>query len=267
MEGTPTLAGADSPVAIAVGQGEEARTIAVRRRDGAEPGVLWLGGYRSDMGGAKAAALDAWAAAEGVAFTRFDYSGHGKSGGRFEDGTITRWLEEAGAVFDRMTSGRQIVVGSSMGGWLALLLAERHFAASQGGGRIAGLVLLAPAVDMTKDLMLARMTRAQQKELRANGVLAAPGRYAAEPTPITLRLIEDGERHLFGQRTIETGCPIRIVQGVLDPDVPWQHATALVARLASDDVVLTLVKDGDHRLSRPEDLERLIAVVAAMRGN
>ncbi|MBN9022184.1 MAG: alpha/beta hydrolase, partial [Rhizobiales bacterium] len=212
--------------------------------------------FASDMRGSKAEALDAFAARSGRAFTRFDYSGHGASGGTFAEGTISRWLEEARAVF-AATEGPQVVVGSSMGGWLALLLTE----SLKETGRVAGLVLIAPAVDMTRTLMLDEMTRAQRKQLADAGAVTLPSDYSAAGYTITRALIEDGERHLFGERLIETGCPVHILQGVEDSDVPWQHATALVSRLASDDVVLTLVKDGDHRLSRPEDLERMIAAV------
>ena len=238
------------------GTGATARDIAVLRRPGSAPGVFWLGGFASDMRGSKAEALDAFAARTGRAFTRFDYSGHGASGGAFADGTVSRWLEEARAVFDS-TAGPQVVVGSSMGGWLALLLAE----GLREAGRVAGLVLIAPAVDMTKVLMFDPMTRKEKKQLAEEGAVRTPSDYSAEGYLITRALIEDGETHLFGDRLIETGCPVHILQGVEDTDVPWRHATALVSRLASDDVVLTLVKDGDHRLSRPEDLERMIAAV------
>lgn len=249
---------------LAVGA-EPARSIAVLRREGAAPGLFWLGGYRSDMAGSKAEAIDRWAAEHGAAFTRFDYSGHGLSGGDFEDGTISQWLEEALAVF-ATTRGPQIVIGSSMGGWLALLLAEAHRAAAPEASRIAGMLLIAPAVDVTRALMWEGMTRAQRKELLRAGVLRGESRYEnAPPLVITGALIEDGDRHLFGDRLIETGCPVHIIQGVLDKDVPWSHAVSLVARLASDDVVLTLVKDGDHRLSRPEDIERITAAIAALR--
>jgi len=245
--------------------GEEAarREVAVLTRKGGSPGLFFLGGFRSDMAGTKAEALDGLAAARGLAMTRFDYSGHGRSAGRFEDGTISRWLEEARAVFAR-TTGPQIVVGSSMGGWLALLLAEsERGAAAPGPGRVAGLVLIAPAVDMTRALIWAEMSRKARKELIESGVWLRPSAYG-DPYPITRGLIEDGDRHLFGERLIETGCPVHILQGVRDEEVPWRHAAALVAKLASDDVVLTLVKDGDHRLSRPEDLDRLRAAVEGL---
>jgi pimeloyl-ACP methyl ester carboxylesterase len=246
---------------VRVGDGAAARDIAVLQRSGEAPGLFWLGGFASDMRGSKAEALDAYAARSGRAFTRFDYSGHGASGGGFAEGTISRWLEEALTVFAR-TGGPQVVVGSSMGGWLALLLTEAHRAAvGPAASRVAGLVLIAPAVDMTKVLMLDAMTRKEKATLKAEGAIRQASDYDEEGYLITRVLIEDGEMHLFGDRLIETGCAVHILQGIDDTDVPWQHATALVSRLASDDVVLTLVKDGDHRLSRPEDLERLIAAV------
>jgi pimeloyl-ACP methyl ester carboxylesterase len=246
---------------IVVGANEAVREIAVLRRGGAAPGLFWLGGFNSDMTGTKAEALDAFAATRGLAMTRFDYSGHGQSGGRFEDGTISRWVEEALAAF-ALTEGPQIVIGSSMGGWIALLLSEalRKAAAS----RIAGLVLIAPAVDMTRALMWEEMSVAQRKALMKDGSIRRPSDYASEGYLITRALIEDGDTHLFAGRLIETGCPVHILQGVADTDVPWRHATALVTQLASDDVVLTLVKDGDHRLSREEDLARLRSAIEAM---
>jgi pimeloyl-ACP methyl ester carboxylesterase len=251
---------------VPVGEGAAARDIAVLTRPGAAPGVLWLGGFASDMRGTKAEAIDAFAGRTGRAFTRLDYSGHGASGGRFADGTISRWLEEAKAVFDR-TAGPQVIVGSSMGGWLALLLTEAHRAeVGREACRVAGLVLIAPAVDMTRVLMFDTMSKKEKKQLAAEGAIRSPSDYSAEGYLITRALIEDGERHLFGDGLIETGCPVHILQGVEDTDVPWRHATALVSRLASDDVVLTLIKDGDHRLSRPEDLDRLIAAIEGVTG-
>ena len=250
---------------ISVGQGEAAREIAARVRPGRGPGLVWLCGFRSDMSGSKAEALDSWAARSGQACLRFDYSGHGQSGGRFEDGTISRWLDETMAVFQAFTQGPQIVLGSSMGGWLALLLANRlrEIGASD---RLAGLILLAPAVDMTKSLMSETFSAAERRMMAEHGFITQPSEYSEEPTIITRALIEDGERHLFGSQTIETGCPVHVIQGMQDPDVPWQHATALMERLAFDDAVLTLVRDGDHRLSRPEDIDRLVRAVEAMIG-
>jgi len=262
-ESTGQMANEMKSEILTLGDGDSHRKIAILRRTGTAPGFFWLGGFKSDMAGTKALALDAYAAGRGLAMTRFDYSGHGLSGGRFEDGTISRWLEESLAVFDR-TSGPQIVVGSSMGGWLALLLTEAHRASVGGKSRVAGLVLMAPAVDMTRDLMWAEMDEAARDQLNRTGAWQKPSDYSDEPYLITKKLIEDGDMHIFGDRLIETGCPVHIIQGIGDTDVPWQHATALVSRFASDDVVLTLVKDGDHRLSRPEDIERMIAAVEGL---
>ncbi len=248
-----------------VGAGGEARPIAVRARAGAAPGLLWLGGFKSDMQGTKAQALDAWAATHGRACTRFDYSGHGESGGGFLNGTIGRWLEESLAVFDAVCRGPQVVIGSSMGGWLALLMLRalrRRGAPAPDAATIAGLVLIAPAVDFTEELMWKRFPPAVKREVMEKGVWHRPSAYAEEPYPITRELIEEARSHLLLGELIETGCPVRILQGVHDEDVPWQHSVELVSRFARDDVVLTLVKDGDHRLSRPEDIERLRAAVA-----
>jgi len=232
-------------------------------RGGTAPGVFWLSGYKSDMKGTKAEALAHWAEQAGRACVRFDYSGHGQSGGDFTDGTIGRWLNESLAVFDACCRGPQIVIGSSMGGWLALLMVQALRSRAQGGtASVAGLVLIAPAVDFTEELMWKRFTPEIRRELADKGVWTRPSPYSDEPYFVTRQLIEEGRNHLLLGDMIETGCPVRILQGVEDPDVPWQHAVELVSRLASDDVVLTLVKDGDHRLSRPEDIERLIRAVA-----
>jgi len=247
------------------GTAPDLRRIAVRARTGSNPGVFWLGGFKSDMRGTKATALDDWAAAEGRASIRFDYSGHGESGGAFADGTIGRWLEESVAVFEAFCHGPQIVIGSSMGGWLALLLTralrQRAQAGSVAPASVAALVLIAPAIDFTEALMWNRFSAKVKRTIQDHGVWERPSAYGDGPYPITRKLIEEGRRHLLLDGLIETGCPVRILQGVQDPDVPWDHAMELVSRLVHDDVVLTLVKDGDHRLSRPEDLERMIAAV------
>ena len=248
---------------LEIGTADERRSIAVRERSGQSPGLFWLSGYKSDMRGSKAEALAHWAEQAGRACIRFDYSGHGESGGEFTDGTIGRWLGDALGVFDACCRGPQIFVGSSMGGWLALLLVRALRQRLQAGpASVAGLVLIAPAVDFTEELMWKRFTPDIKRELEENGVWARPSEYSPEPYLVTRRLIEEGRNHLLLGGMIETGCPVRILQGVEDPDVPWRHAVELVSRLASDDVVLTLVKDGDHRLSRPEDIERLIRAVA-----
>jgi pimeloyl-ACP methyl ester carboxylesterase len=246
-----------------IGEGTERRGIAVRTQAGGSPGLVWLGGYKSDMKGTKAVALADWAARHRRACVRFDYSGHGESQGAFTDGTIGRWLAESLAVFEAFCRGPQILVGSSMGGWIALLMVRAlRQRAAPGPATVSGLVLIAPAVDFTEELMWKRFTPEIKRELEENGVWARPSQYAPEPYLVTRQLIEEGRHHLLLGGMIETGCPVRILQGVEDPDVPWQHAKALVARLAYDDVVLTLIKDGDHRLSRPEDIERLLRAVA-----
>ena len=250
---------------LKVGAGAAARDIAVRQRDGGGPGLFWLGGFMSDMRGTKAEALDNWAAAQGRACTRFDYSGHGESGGDFAHGTISRWLEESLAVFTHFCRGPQVAVGSSMGGWMVLLLARELNRLAKAGtpaASVTGMVLIAPAPDFTEALMWKRFPPEIKKQIEEKGSWSRPSDYSEEPYLITRALIEDGRKHLLLGGLVETGCPVRILQGVKDPDVPWQHATELVSRIARDDVVLTLVKDGDHRLSRPEDIDRLIAAVS-----
>jgi pimeloyl-ACP methyl ester carboxylesterase len=248
---------------IEVGEGPERRTIAVRQRAGRGPGLIWLGGFNSDMKGTKAQALDQWAKEQGRACIRFDYSGHGESGGEFSDGTIGRWLQESCAVFSTFCEGPTIAIGSSMGGWISLLLARDLRAGRlRTKAELAGLVLIAPAVDFTEVLMWQRFTPEVRKQLEETGSWRRPSQYSDEAYLITRQLIEDGRKHLLLGALIETGCPVRILQGVKDEDVPWEHAVSLVSRIARDDVVLTLVKDGDHRLSRPEDIERLLAAVA-----
>ena len=248
---------------IEVGEGSDRRTIAVRQRAGRSPGLVWLGGFNSDMKGAKAQALDQWAKQQGRACIRFDYSGHGESGGKFSDGTIGRWLEESCAVFSTCCEGPTIAIGSSMGGWISLLLARDLRAGRlRTKAELTGLVLIAPAVDFTEALMWQRFPPEIRKQIEETGSWRRPSQYSDEAYLITRQLIEDGRKHLLLGALIETGCPVRILQGVKDEDVPWEHAVSLVSRIARDDVVLTLVKDGDHRLSRPEDIERLLAAVA-----
>ena len=249
------------PQSLTIGQGADARRIAVLAREGKGPQVVWLGGFKSDMRTTKVAALDAWAEGAGRAFLRFDYSGHGESTGAFESGTISRWLEEALEVIGRFGSPRPILVGSSMGGWSALLAARRLAGSARAP---SGIVLIAPAVDMTERLMWERFPEEIRKSVEETGVYHRPSAYSEDPYAITRGLIEDGRSHLLFGQTIETGCPVHILQGMLDPDVPWSHAMQLVEHLPGDSVSLTLIKDGDHRLSRDEDLERLIAAVEAM---
>jgi pimeloyl-ACP methyl ester carboxylesterase len=258
---TNPAANDQEPAFIEVGSGEGQRKIAVRARAGAAPGLIWLGGFNSDMKGTKALALDAWAAERGRACVRFDYSGHGESGGAFIDGTIGRWLEESVAVFEQFCRGPQVVIGSSMGGWMALLLAREIAKREASPASLAGLVLIAPAPDFTEQLMWNQFTPEIQQEIQTKGVWMRPSQYG-DPYPITRALIEDGRNHLLLGSAIEVGCPVRILQGAQDPDVPWQHAFALAHRLPTEDVVLTMIQDGDHRLSRPQDIARIIAAVA-----
>ena len=252
------------PVFIDVGTGDAARRIAVRARSGGPPGLFWLSGFNSDMKGTKALALDAWAADHSRACVRFDYSGHGESGGKFVDGTIGRWLEDSLAVFGQFCTGPQAVIGSSMGGWIALLLA-REAAKRPGLAPLAGLVLIAPAPDFTEELMWKTFSPEIRREIETKGQWLRPSQYGdGAPYPITRALIEEGRNHLLLGGSIDVGCPVRILQGGQDPDVPWQHAFRLAHRLPADDVVLTMIQDGDHRLSRPQDVARITAAVAEM---
>jgi pimeloyl-ACP methyl ester carboxylesterase len=251
------------PAFIEVGLGSAGRRIAVRARTGSSPGLIWLGGFNSDMRGTKALALDAWADQHGRACVRFDYSGHGESGGAFIDGTIGRWLEESVAVFEQFCRGPQVVIGSSMGGWMALLLAREIARRQLKQISLAGLVLIAPAPDFTEQLMWNGFPPEVREEIQTRGVWMRPSEYGdGTPYPITRALIEEGRNHLLLGSAIDVGCPVRILQGAQDPDVPWQHAFALAHRLPTEDVVLTMIQDGDHRLSRPQDIARIISAVA-----
>jgi len=234
--------------------------IAYRRIEGGGPGVVWLGGYRSDMLGTKAETLAAWAERTGRAYLRHDYSGHGESGGAFTEGTISKWLGESLAVFRRATEGPQVLVGSSMGGWVALRLIQELGKAGE-GGRIAGLVLLAPAPDFTAELIEPALSKKQKRELAEKGYFEEKSEYSPEPNIYTHALIEDGRQNLVMTGPIDTHCPVHILQGMADPDVPHSHALKLVGLLPADDVTLSLVPDGDHRLSRPQDLELLVRAV------
>ncbi|MFQ5984760.1 MAG: alpha/beta fold hydrolase, partial [Alphaproteobacteria bacterium] len=223
--------------------------LAYRVTAGASPGVVFLGGFMSDMTGTKATHLEAFFRARGHAFVRFDYLGHGASSGRFEEGTIGRWAEDAVAVLDHLTRGPQVLVGSSMGGWLMLLVALAR------PERVVGLIGVAAAPDFT-ETMAAALDREARAALERDGVLSLPSAYADEPYTVTRRLIEEGREHLLLREPIPITCPVHLIQGMRDQDVPWETALTLAERLRSEDVVVTLVKDGDHRLSRPEDLER-----------
>lgn len=232
--------------------------IAYRKREGTGPGVVWLGGFRSDMIGTKAAYLDEWAAQNRRAFLRFDYSGHGESEGVFEDGSIGEWAADALAAFDALTEGPQILIGSSMGGWIATLLAKQR------PERMAAIVFIAPAPDFTEMLMWPSFTAEQQETILAQGKLEQPSDYSDEPEIITRKLIEDGRNNLVMTGSVPIHVPVRVLQGMKDDAVPWTHAVQFVEQIESDDIVLTLVKSGDHRLSEPADLERLRAALEAL---
>jgi pimeloyl-ACP methyl ester carboxylesterase len=234
--------------------------LAYQRLPGRQPGVMFCGGFMSDMTGSKASALAEHCARQGRAFVRFDYSGHGASEGRFVDGSIGRWRDDALVVLDELTAGPQVIVGSSMGGWIALLLALAR------AERVRALLLLAPAPDFTQAIWDEELDPAERERLLRDGQIERPSEYSAEPYRITRRLIEDGRRHLLLDRPIEVRCPVRILHGMRDSDVAWQRSIALTQRLQGDDVVLTLLKSGDHRLSTPDDLDRLTATVEALCG-
>jgi pimeloyl-ACP methyl ester carboxylesterase len=243
-----------------VGSGVDKRRIVFRRRQGAGPGLIWLPGFKSDMASTKARGLDEYCEAKGRALLRFDYSGHGLSSGRFEDGTISRWLEEAISIFHAATAGPQIVIGSSMGGYLALLLA-RSLSASKSIASLAGLVLIAPAVDFTEILIWGKAGAEVRETIMRIGHWLRPTPYSLEPYPITRGLIEDGRRHLIMGGAIRTYAPTWILQGMLDEDVPCAHVKSLAENITNDPIILTLVSDGDHRLSRPQDLQLLISAI------
>jgi pimeloyl-ACP methyl ester carboxylesterase len=232
----------------------DAENIAWRMVDGGGPTVVWLGGFRSDMTGTKAQALADWATARGRAYIRFDYFAHGASSGDFLRGTITRWRADALAVVDQLTDGPLVLVGSSMGGWLACMAALAR------PERVAGLVLIAPAADFTERLIWAGTDADARRAVEADGVWHRPSAYG-DPYPITRGLIEDGRRWSILPGPVGIRTPVRILQGGADPDVPWRHALALAEAIETDDLVFTLIRDGDHRLSRPQDIARLVAAV------
>ena len=247
-----------------IGTGERRRRIAYRWTGADADGValVWLSGFRADMEGTKATTVAEWARAREIPMLRFDYSAHGASDGALIDATIGDWLEESIAMFDLLGKRRAIVVGSSMGGWLALLLA-RHLAKDGASRRLAGLVLIAPAFDMTETLMWRVLPAEIKAKVEHEGVYYHASDYG-DPYPITRRVIEEGRNHLLEASPFDPGCPVRIIQGMRNPDVPWRHALALVDLLRGEDVELTLVKEGEHRLSEPHDLHRLEATIAAL---
>ena len=236
---------------------EDGTRIAYHHTPGTAPGVIFCGGFMSDMTGTKAQALEAACRDGGRAYTRFDYRGHGQSSADFESGTIGLWTEDALAVLDQVTTGRQIVVGSSMGGWIMLLLARAR------PERIAGLVGIAPAPDFVLR-MWDGFSDQIKATLKRDGVYRAPSEYSEEPYAITMNLIEEGKNHLVLQQPLAVDYPVRILHGMADPDVPWRQSLELVERLRGDDIVVTFSKSGDHRLSKPADIARLIATVETL---
>jgi hypothetical protein len=232
--------------------------IAYRKQDGGGPTVVMLGGFRSDMTGTKAQALADACAAAGRAFLRFDYFAHGQSSGDFADGTISRWRADALEAIDRLTEGRLLLVGSSMGGWIATLAALAR------PERIAGLVLIAPAHDFTEKLMSPSLPDEARAALTASGRWERPSAYGDGPYVITRKLLDDGAAWSVLDAPIAIDAPVRILQGMDDPDVPWPHALKVAQALAGKDVRLTLIKDGDHRLSRPQDITLLQETVLSL---
>jgi pimeloyl-ACP methyl ester carboxylesterase len=243
------------PSWLETGDGER---LAYHHQGGQSPGILFCGGFASDMTGTKATALEAFAQERGQAFTRFDYRGHGQSSGRFADGTIGKWRGDALAVLDQVTEGPQVLVGSSMGGWIALLLAIAR------PDRIKGLVGVAAAPDFTEDLMWAEFEEDVRQQLRDTGVYRQPSDYGDDPYTITMDLIEDGRDHLILRGPIHIDAPVRLLHGMRDVDVPHRLSVLLADRLDSEDVQVRLVKDGDHRMSTERDLDLLTQAVAEL---
>jgi pimeloyl-ACP methyl ester carboxylesterase len=279
------------PQFLDVGAADERRRIAYLQRPAVQagkPGLVWLCGLKSEMISTKAAAVADWAQQQGLGCLRFDYSGHGQSDGRFEDGTIGRWLEEAEAAFLNLTAGPQVLVGSSMGGYIALLLLRKLLAEDRQSAvgnrqsvlpalptadprlptaavvdRIRALVLIAPAWDMT-ELMWRNLPSTARRDIEETGVFLRPSRYGDGPYPITRALIEDGRRHLIGAAPLDPGRLVHIIHGLQDPDVPWEHTLDLVAHLSGDWARVAAVPDGEHRLSRPQDIALLLETIAGL---
>ena len=255
------------PQFLDIGSGPDRRRIAYLRQpaqNAEKPSLMFLSGFKSEMRAIKAGAVAQWAGERGIGCLRFDYSGHGQSEGRFEDGTVSRWLEETRAVFDRLTEGPQVLIGSSMGGHIALLLLRDLLAeAPNRAERIKGLVLIAPAWNLT-ELMWNNLPTSARREIEEKGVYLRPSRYEDGPYPITAKLIEDGRRHLIGKEPFDPGRPVHILHGLQDPDVPWEHTLDLVALLSGDWTRVAAVPDGEHRLSRPEDIALLLDIVGGL---
>ncbi len=233
-------------------------TIAYHRLAGTTPGVMFLGGFKSDMSGGKALTLEEHCRKTGRSFLRFDYQGHGESSGDFVDGSIGQWTENATAALDNLTEGPQILVGSSMGGWIMMLLGLRR------PERIAGLIGLAAAPDFTEDLMWDVFTDEQRARMEKDRCLEIPNDYDDEPYIIVQHLIEEGRKNLLLRAEISIQSPIRLIQGMCDKDVPWNTAHRILEQVVSNDVEIQFVKDGDHRLSRPQDLRRLCQTLESL---
>ena len=229
--------------------------IAYATTEGRTPTVVFLGGFRSDMTGTKALALEGWARKTGRAYLRFDYLGHGQSSGRFEDGTIGRWLDDSLAAIDQLAAGKLVLVGSSMGGWLSLLVARAR------PERLEGLVLIAAAPDFTERMLLGCLSSEERARLERDGRLERPSQYSPEPSVFTWKLIEEGRSHLLLDKRLSLPCPVRLLHGQSDPDVPWEYSLQIAHHIEAPEVITTLVKGGDHRLSTPADIARLIATV------
>jgi pimeloyl-ACP methyl ester carboxylesterase len=235
------------------------RRLAYHRLAGRAPTVLFCGGYTSDMGGTKALALERWCRDAGQSYVRFDYSGHGCSDGRFEDGSIGEWSQDALAIVDQIADGPLVVVGSSMGGWIMLLVA---LARSE---RVRGLVGIAAAPDFTEELRR-QATPEQRRDLDRQGFWLQPSAYG-EPHVVTAKLLEDGRNHLILNAPIPISCPVHLLHGQRDPDVPWPTSLRLAERLVSENVTIELIKAGDHRLSTEADLARLTRALAWLAGS
>ncbi|HWK44809.1 MAG TPA: alpha/beta hydrolase [Stellaceae bacterium] len=259
--GTTAATGTSNGIAILARK--EGASIAYQRLPAVDsgrnlPGVAFLGGFNSDMTGTKATWLEAFCAARGQAFIRFDYQGHGQSSGRFEDGTIGMWTADALAVLDALTEGPQLLIGSSMGGWISLLVALAR------PTRVAGLIGIAAAPDFVDELMWPQMPEAERARLMTDGLIRVASAYDPTGYVLTRALIEDGRQHRLLDRPVPLNQPVRLFHGSADAEVPWQLSAKLLDRLTSRDVTLTLVKDGDHRLSTPSDLARIGAAVAEL---
>jgi pimeloyl-ACP methyl ester carboxylesterase len=238
---------------------DDGATIAYNKSSGKSPGALFLTGFKSDMQGGKAIAVDKFCRDRGQAIVRFDYTGHGQSSGKFIDGTIGQWVDDAVYVLDNLTDGPQVLVGSSMGGWIMLLVALQR------PDRIAGILGMAAAPDFTEELMWDAFEDEQKQALERDGFVDLPNCYEdEEPYRISRNLIVEGRDHLLLQKPIDIDVPIRLIQGLLDEDVPWQTSARLTEMLRSNDVETTFVKSGDHRLSEPRDIDRLLSILGEL---